>query len=350
MLRIYTDLTHYQVEYRNQLVPILRPYTKAEPITASARESMYGTFVRNLELVPSPLDADICVLPMKWRHYLHTNTQERADSFVQLARSYQKPTVVWNGGDHTHKVPWSDVFVFAANGYQSRRLPQQFAYPTFIHDPVMEMKCTSISLRPYQAKPTVGFCGQAKHSNWQLLFKSLMILARNLKYHIGVSSLEPHSPYPPTLLRARALDLLEDSSNLNARFVKRQHYRGGQGKPAKTLRQEFLDNIVDTDYTLCVRGTANYSQRFYETLALGRIPIFVNTDCILPYDEQINWREYCIWVEQRDLPQLPQIVVEFHQALDQEKFQSLQSRCRRLWETRLSYAGFHDHFAEHFCL
>ena len=63
----------------------------------------------------------------------------------------------------------------------------------------------------------------------------------------------------------------------------------------------FFQNISDTDYTICIRGTGNFSQRLYEVLAFGRIPIFIDTDSILPYDEIINWRDYCVWVKPDEL-------------------------------------------------
>ena len=59
----------------------------------------------------------------------------------------------------------------------------------------------------------------------------------------------------------------------------------------KQLRFEFIRNILSSDYTLCFRGSGNYSLRFYETLCLGRIPLFINTDCKLPFEDEINWRD-----------------------------------------------------------
>jgi hypothetical protein len=194
----------------------------------------------------------------------------------------------------------------------------------------------------------IGFCGQAHDALSQQIAKPLLILWKNLQFYLGLSYLEPHALYPPTRLRANVLAVLENNPLVITQFIKRRRYHGGTEKPQATLRREFLDNIQQTDYTVCIRGTGNYSQRLYETLALGRIPIFVNTDCILPYDHQIEWRDYCVWVEQDELDQLPQKVADFHNHLDETAFQTLQKRCRQLWITRLSFSGFHDHFTEHF--
>ena len=348
MLKLYAERSHYAKEYRAYLMPLLRPFWKDEPFTDIEREQIYGSFVRNIKLVEQPTEADICVLPMSWLYYYRTRSLPQAVGFVDMARAAGKAVVSWQGGDFTVPVPVQGVYVFSANGYQSRRRPLQFALPSFFRDPLIELGQTDIIIRSRQDRPVIGFCGQANDSLAQKIGKPIATLWKNLKFHSGFSYFEPHTLFPPTYLRARTLAILENSPQLITKFIKRNRYRGGTEKPQDILRHEFLYNIQQTDYTVCVRGTANYSQRFYETLALGRIPIFINTDCILPYDHRIVWPDYCVWVEQKELAELPQKVAHFHNNLDETTFQTWQRRCRQLWEERLCLAGFHTHFAEHF--
>ena len=58
----------------------------------------------------------------------------------------------------------------------------------------------------------------------------------------------------------------------------------------KIARRAFIDNIIIGDYTFCYRGTSKLFFRFYETLCLGRIPLFIDTDCKLPFDDTIDWK------------------------------------------------------------
>lgn len=106
--------------------------------------------------------------------------------------------------------------------------------------------------------------------------------------------------------------------------------------------------MLTSDYIVCLRGTGNFSARLYETLAMGRIPIFIDTDCILPYDRSINWKDYCVWVDANELSSLPEKVLEFHGNLSEADFLEHQKCCRALWEERLSFSGFFKHFPEHF--
>ena len=104
--------------------------------------------------------------------------------------------------------------------------------------------------------------------------------------------------------------------------------------------------ILNSNYTVCMRGGGNFSVRFYETLALGRIPIFINTDCILPFDEMIKYKDYMVWVEESELPFINQKILDFHNSLNQEKFNELQVACRNLWQTYLTKDGFYFHLAD----
>lgn len=107
---------------------------------------------------------------------------------------------------------------------------------------------------------------------------------------------------------------------------------------------EFYNNLRDSDYVVCIRGAGNFSVRFYEALAMGRIPIFINTDCALPFDKEINWKKHVVWVEYKERNQVAQKVKKFHEELSGEDFIDLQQTNRNLWETKLTLSGFFNSF------
>jgi hypothetical protein len=346
-LKIYADRSHYRAEHRGLLASILRPYWKDFPFTDEERARDYGQQVRQYLIVDSPDEADIGVLPMHWVHYYQTGTLAQAVAFINSVKAKGKPVVTENSGDYSVPLPVDDVYLFQANCYKSRRHPHEYALPVFIRDLLQELGEEAISIHPRHETPLIGFCGQAYDPMWRKAVKPLSIAYRNLKFHLKLTHFEPHALYPPTFLRSRVLSILEQSDKVRTNFVKRMYYRGGNEKSKEQLRQEFLNNIQDTDYTICIRGTGNFSQRLYEVLALGRIPIFIDTDSILPFDDVIDWRSHCIWVKPAELELLPEKVSEFHNALDASEFADLQRRCRELWEDRLSFSGFFTHFGEH---
>ena len=106
----------------------------------------------------------------------------------------------------------------------------------------------------------------------------------------------------------------------------------------KKLRKEFYRNIENTDYTLCVRGGGNFSARLYETLALGRIPIFINTDCTLPFNNEIDWKKHLVWVEYDEINDIETTIHQFHHSLTVQSFQQLEK------ENGFSEASIHSKF------
>ena len=57
---------------------------------------------------------------------------------------------------------------------------------------------------------------------------------------------------------------------------------------------EFYQNLERNLFTFCLRGSGNFSVRFYETLMMGRIPVLIDTDVRLPYHNNINWNKHCV--------------------------------------------------------
>ena len=102
----------------------------------------------------------------------------------------------------------------------------------------------------------------------------------------------------------------------------------------KSHRKEFLDVMEGSVYQLCCRGGGNFSHRFYETLASGRIPVLVDTDIPLP-DIGEDWNNYIVMSS--DVEQLPVKLLQWHSKHDVVQ---MQVRCRCLWEERLTFKGF----------
>jgi hypothetical protein len=78
----------------------------------------------------------------------------------------------------------------------------------------------------------------------------------------------------------------------------------------------FHINMKGNVYNLCVRGAGNYSQRLYETLASGRIPVYVESGGRLPFDHMHDYLSDPPFVYITDLDKISETVVEFHETHD----------------------------------
>ena len=326
------------------MFPLLKPFIKGEKFTDAQRIEMYGVSERDFEFTEDLEEADLVILTMAWNYYVKTGQTALAVDFIKECDALGKKVVIFNADDFGVRVPYFDnLLVLRASGYKSKFSKNEYALPSFIADPLKKYFDTStVNTRPYQARPVVGFCGQANASVFNAAKEVLNTALRNLKFYFGLSVQEPQQLLSTSYLRASIIKKLEKSTELTSNFILRKKYRAGVkvNKDAHQTTLEFYDNLRDSDYVVCVRGAGNFSIRFYEALAMGRIPVFINTDCALPFDEELDWKKHLVWVEYNERHKVAKKVADFHQALSEKEFIDLQLANRKLWEERLTLRGF----------
>ena len=353
MLRVYSDREHYSEDRRRYVNDIAKVFWNTA--TPEERCERYGKRTGYFEMVDEPASADVVVLTMKWQYYVENDLARLALRALEVARAARKPFVVFCEGDFTANFPavGDDIHVFECAGYQSRRKHRIHGIPPFFEDPLPAACGGQVRMRDKHALPQVGFCGQAGSSRARHVARAARVQLRKAQWRLHRLAWEP-TPFEHTWFRQRVLDTFANSAAVATNYVLRTQYRAGianaqtKNDLAEQSRREFVENVLGTDYTLCVRGGGNFSLRFYEALALGRIPILIDTDCAIPFSDLIDWRRFIPWVDAHDLHEAPQIVADFHARFSNEEFRAHQLACRQLWVDRLSPDGFFGHFHEHF--
>ena len=277
-----------------------------------------------------------------------------AKEFAALAADKGKPVVVFFKEDVLDEVPLQNSIVFRTSLLASARRPNEYAVPYWMPDEVEETFGGELPLREKRARPVVGFCGLSplRLNARTRLFRGLtrVPVVRGLAHRLGVRPPGRFSFY----LRARALDAVARSREVRSNFILRDAWFGGafarglDRQRYERARREYVENMFGSDYVLCTRGVGNYSIRFYETLSSGRIPVFINTDCVLPFEEWIDWRQHCVWVEGHEVARVAEKVAEFHESLSDAEFKDRQRACRQLWLEWLSPLGFFKNFRRYF--
>jgi hypothetical protein len=333
------------------LADILRPFCKTHPFSDEQRKEMYGVDKNEFCIVNDIRDSDIVVLPMSWNFYLKSGRFSEAAKLIQQGRDNGRPVLSYINGDQGIKLPpgFPDVFTVRPSGFRSRRAERQFTQPSFFDDPFLKYSETQTPQqdRKEADTPSVGFCGQSSANVFQVGGHVMQTLLRNAAFHCRLKLEEPQPLYPAALLRAKAMKILAASPKVRTCFIARERYHGGSADADTRERttREFYLNMAQTDYTLCVRGGGNFSKRFYETLAMGRIPLLVDTDCLLPFELELNWDDYIVRVSQAELATLPEVAARHYAAHGFGGMAELKRRCRLLWEEWLSFAGFHRQLA-----
>jgi hypothetical protein len=264
------------------------------------------------------------------------------EEFTRLCRQAGKTPVVFHGADPTEPLPVTAT-VFRPSLLRSRRGPSEFALPAWSEDFLERYFAGILQPRRKRRRPVIGFCGNSLGGAAGRRRRMDRLLTGRRSGAMQV----PLSSNPRTL----TLQAVERDRRLRSNFILHgDFYAGAAYDPSARLeaRRRYVRNILESDYTVCVRGGGNFSYRLYETLSMGRIPVFVDTDCVLPLDFQIEWRDYCVWVDEHEIDRIGDRVLEFHESISDAEFDARQFACRRLWETHISPQGFFASFHRHF--
>ncbi len=274
--------------------------------------------------------ADVVVCP----HWYWPNT-ESTDRAIQAARQAGLPCVFFQMSDISTPANPPYGVVYRTSIFADRRTPCERAMAGHADD-MLANRHGQVPVSTKQDTPSLGFCGQFGNF-WLYLLFALKRRGRNIE---------------AMNLRRRIIKTLRGCDRITTHFILRGRWWGGAiHKPdlQRRLRQEYLDNMLGTDYTLCVRGGGNYSYRFYETLSAGKIPLFVNTRCVLPFEDRIDWRKHCVIVDEREIDRAGEILADFHASVSTDRFQAMQLANRQLWEQWLSPLAFYRRALEEVC-
>ncbi len=354
-LKLYTDLALLKID--QPVVDLLIPFCGQDKkernpelnITIGRFDNYEKQGKDFIEL--TPLDnADACLLPIRYTERQDDITfEEQIKPFSEAAEQSGKKSFVFLGSDvDFFDVKIKNSIVFCNTLYQSKRKSNEHGYTFFFEDFIQKYYQNDLPLRSKQPVPVIGFCGYAPPLAQKFGIYKVKEAFRLLINYMGFMKKFPS--FSAHSYRVRALLSVLKSKKVRNNFIIRSNfgfggpvgglYPGGVKELNDSFREAYVKNIIESDYTLCVRGYGNNSIRFFEALCCGRIPVFVNTDCVLPFDFIIDWKKYCVWIEESEISQIPEKVLAFHNSKTPEEFQELQMNIRNIWKEYFTPEGF----------
>lgn len=272
-------------------------------------------------------DADYVLLPYQYDRFKAVNPQ-KVEMIIEEANRAGKPIIIDGSGDLEYPINVPNSVILRLSQYRYAKQPNEITLSYPAEDLLEAYKGGILQVRKKSEKPSVGFTGWASvptKTRVKLWVKELPITLAEL---VGA---ERGAEHKGILFRKRVLEALAKDARIEPHFIARATYSGHvktmQGSPAD-LRREFVENLAGSDYALCVKGDGNVSVRFYEALSLGRIPLFVDTACVLPVEDILNYRDFCVFVDWRDIDRIGDILADFHANLSPEEFEVMQRRAR----------------------
>lgn len=287
------------------------------------------------EIVPDISLADFVAAPYEYFEML-TYAPAYLERVFSLAKSENKKILLFDYSDYVDTsihIP-DHAILFRVSCYRHHKRQNEIVMPYFVED----MR-TRYGIEPKEKSEqcVVGYCGQSQFANmWRKLRASLkwmlfscLLRARRDK--------EPPVHKLGTFLRAKALSVLRNGGTATS-FIERPFYSlhsSTMPLDLRKVRREYVENLRECDLALCARGGANASQRFYETLSASRIPLFLDTDCVLPLEEIIHYDDVLLRVPSRELHTLSERVFTWFALQSPESFLLRELRARKLYDEYL---------------
>jgi len=185
---------------------------------------------------------------------------------------------------------------------------------------------------PKGQRASVGFCGRTGTKVAQTLWEVMpREAARWMATVPALGRTKGARGLCGAPLRRDAFQILRGDNRIELKAIDRGavlHRPGSQGP----TRAEYRENLVNNQYSLCGRGSDNYSYRFYETLAAGRIPVLIDTDCLLPMEGKIDWERLVIRIPCRNLDSIATKIAEHHNRTNEKDFADLQIQIKETAE------------------
>lgn len=321
---------------RKFYIPELHSSVRTLPLLAPARADdnrlfqhlSFEEYKDSFLPVANIADAEAVLLP----HYLpdirvHTAYLEK----VRIeAKEAGKKLIVFTNQDDPSPLDLENAIVLRPSAYASTLAPNEILIPGLVED---LGKAYGVTPLPKGERPSVGFVGKA---GFDTLKARLRYLVRNYVQYKG-------DRREGTYFRRKAISYLSSDARIDVRAILRRRF-GAHAKtielPPEVARREYIENIQNSLFTLSPRGDGNYSLRFYETLSLGRIPLFIDTDTPLPGSDRIPYDTFMVRVPSSDIQKIADITYEFWNGKSEEELAHMQRTARAVFEQELYFPTF----------
>jgi len=300
LVQRYQDSYHIVVLQKRHTGPLLRVYWQ-QPPSGSFWSRQIFRHIPHVN-VNDIQDCDVIVHSDLTTNFQHVNQGIWHNALNESAEA-KKPMVMFVHDDPEDAMPVvsennnaKNVLLFRTSFLHSLREPHEHLLPSFQAE---EHKLSA--LQPV-SNMKIGYCGCISNAT-----------------------------------RKQCCAILQKDKSLQTHFILQDKFHGHCTVQEQILhRQQFVQVMSECAYQLCCRGAGNFSHRFYETLAYGRIPVLVNTDMCLPENVPSELWSNCI-VFAPSVEALPQLLHDFHFTHDVNE---VQLNCRKLWETYLTFETF----------
>lgn len=243
---------------------------------------------------------------------------------INLCKINNKKLILFYGDDYDSEFNFlnspeiknnSNILIFRSSWIKTNNFSNMLACPT------LNIDC--FNGKYSEKKFKVGFCGLVEDYFRKKIFESLdgkdgyNFIIRptwaNIKKNLKINDGKLHS-----------------------------EYLSWEKCPSKKSQEEYFKSIENNLYTICIRGGGNFSFRLSETFMMGRIPVLIDTDCLLPFENDIPYNKNTVYITKENsdnFDRIDEIIKEFHNSHSEEELLNIQKENRKIWENYFTLTG-----------
>lgn len=264
--------------------------------------------------------ADFAILPFFLNREKYCKYYTGLREIVKNLKKFHKRLIVFYINDDNDLLDLENTIMFRPGLYKSQKRAHEYPCPHFSED----LCCTEAGNKVHVVKrenlfsPIVGFCGDT----------NVLFAGQETRNHV--------------------LAKLIESRWCRTNFLLRTGFYFHQSEEQKLRnRREYIENLLESEYCLAVRGAGNFSIRFYEICCLGKIPVFIDTDCWIPFDHMIEYRNLFVWINRDEVGFVGEKLNYLNRALSDSEYRQRCLFIRKIWLQYFSMRGFFNHMGRY---
>lgn len=301
------------------------------------RDKIFARFIADNRFteVNSIQDCQIAIYPQKAFNPETLEFDPSIYNAVSQAKEHDKPLIIDATSDSDTFLNIPTAKILRCGLYKSLQQPFETECP-FWSNFRTKSSLDCLPILPKGRQPVISFCGTTSSiGKLSQLTKSLIPTATakltlsdgKLSQKVDIRIREGMS----LKFRELAVKLLSKDRRIIGHFDTSDPYKNyylEDDKNRISLENLFVNNISQCDYVLCVRGTGNYSGRFYMGLNAGRIPVVVNTDTVIPFENKLH----LVKVPVKSIEKIGEYILKHFETTSEVEMKMMKQENREVYE------------------
>ena len=117
-------------------------------------------------------------------------------------------------------------------------------------------------------------------------------------------------------------------------------------KPWDDNKKDYVNVIKNSTFPLVIRWDGNYSYRLYEVMSLWKIPLFIDTKCRLPFDNEIDYKNLFIWIPFDDIKNMKKYI-DNYLSKNKDNIEDIQKNIRQIYEGYCTVSSYYTKIISH---